>query len=702
MTTDRDRLLISLEARVRDFEKNFARATRTADRDFSKVENRAAKAADRIEQELNSLSSKTMGIGKSMALGLVAGFTAGGLTAIVGQVQNVTRDMARIGDEAARAGLSTTAFQEFRYMAEQNRVGVDALVDGFKELSLRADEFVSTGGGSAAEAFQRLGYTAETLKVKLRDPAALFTEIIGLLGQMDRAAQIRIADEIFGGTGGEQFVQLIEQGEDALNRTRQEAHDLGLIMSDDLITKADELDRRFNMVANTVGSALKGAIVGAAAALVDFINTFNQLPGMVNLQAATAPLETRSLEIMQNQLASKQAALDGVLEREGQGQLSGWFNTGLGHDDAKASLSAEISELTAAIDKRTDPTQFDVNSIFDGLTTPTFENVDAMQTALTPPKPLSVLVDGAGTLPTPGMGGGGGGGRASSMREEKDAAAALIAELQRELTMIGMSEAEKRVDAELRRAGASATDEQKASIRGLVQEIEAETAAMDKLEQASDSAKGMAKNFLSGLLGDLRNGVDGATALANAFGKLADQLIDMALDALINNLFAGLMGGVGGAGGGLLGGIFGFSQGGAVQGFASGGHVRGTGTGRSDSIPAALSNGEFVVNAAATARNRALLEAINSGQLGKFADGGLVGQASRSIGSSSGAQGGVTIAPQINVKVEGGSRGEQADQDLGTNIAKEIEQTMRAVVIEEMRKQMRPGNLANSRGFGGR
>src|SRR5690606_3672723 len=123
----------------------------------------------------------TMGIGKSMALGLVAGFTAGGITAIVGQVQNVTRDMARIGDEAARAGMSTTAFQEWRYVAEQNRVGVDALVDGFKELSLRADEFVTTGGGSAAEAFQRLGYTADDLKAKLADPSRLFTEIIGKL-----------------------------------------------------------------------------------------------------------------------------------------------------------------------------------------------------------------------------------------------------------------------------------------------------------------------------------------------------------------------------------------------------------------------------------------------------------------------------------------------------------------------------------------
>jgi hypothetical protein len=37
---------------------------------------------------------------------------------------------------------------------------------------------------------------------------------------------------------------------------------------------------------------------------------------------------------------------------------------------------------------------------------------------------------------------------------------------------------------------------------------------------------------------------------------------------------------------------------------------------RSDSIPASLSDGEFVVNAAATSDNRELLEAINNGQSG--------------------------------------------------------------------------------------
>ncbi len=61
--------------------------------------------------------------------------------------------------------------------------------------------------------------------------------------------------------------------------------------------------------------------------------------------------------------------------------------------------------------------------------------------------------------------------------------------------------------------------------------------------------------------------------------------------------------------------------------FAEGGFVRGPGSGTSDSIPAMLSNGEFVVNAKATKDNFRLLSAINSGSFRKFAEGGLVSTA---------------------------------------------------------------------------
>jgi len=58
---------------------------------------------------------------------------------------------------------------------------------------------------------------------------------------------------------------------------------------------------------------------------------------------------------------------------------------------------------------------------------------------------------------------------------------------------------------------------------------------------------------------------------------------------------------------------------------ARGGLVSGPGTGRSDSIPAMLSNGESIINAASTAMFAPLLSSINQmGGGAKFADGGMI------------------------------------------------------------------------------
>lgn len=59
-------------------------------------------------------------------------------------------------------------------------------------------------------------------------------------------------------------------------------------------------------------------------------------------------------------------------------------------------------------------------------------------------------------------------------------------------------------------------------------------------------------------------------------------------------------------------------------GFASGGYISGPGTNTSDSIPAMLSNGEFVINAEATQKWLPLLEKINNGEMPGFAYGGSV------------------------------------------------------------------------------
>lgn len=106
-------------------------------------------------------------------------------------------------------------------------------------------------------------------------------------------------------------------------------------------------------------------------------------------------------------------------------------------------------------------------------------------------------------------------------------------------------------------------------------------------------------------------------------------------------------------------GLFGGAAGASVMA-ATGGYIRGPGTGTSDSIPARLSNGEFVVREAMVRKyGVGFLHAINRGRLAGFANGGLVSSPAmpqyRDPGLTTSMQDGTAgqiqvSAPPVNIK----------------------------------------------------
>lgn len=277
MADEGQQLLVTLAARFDKYERDMDRQKQRSRTGFKQMQSDAEKAGSGIEKAMGNAMKTVGAFGKGLAGGIVGGLAIGGLDSIISRVADITKGIANIGSEAKRAGLSNQAFQELKHVAEQARIPVDALTDGMKELSLRADEFIYTGKGSAAEAFQRLGFSASELNEKLKDPSALLVEIIGRLQQLDRAAQIRIADELFGGTGGERFVELLSQGAAGIKATIKEAHDLGLVLDDDVIKRADEIDRKFSKITATVGTGLKAAVVDLVGAMDDWLDRFNRI-----------------------------------------------------------------------------------------------------------------------------------------------------------------------------------------------------------------------------------------------------------------------------------------------------------------------------------------------------------------------------------------------------------------------------------------
>ncbi|WP_408733274.1 phage tail length tape measure family protein [Burkholderia cepacia] len=121
-----------------------------------------------------------------------------------------------------------------------------------------------------------------------------------------------------------------------------------------------------------------------------------------------------------------------------------------------------------------------------------------------------------------------------------------------------------------------------------------------------------------------------------------------------------------------------FSEGGPVLHRAGGGPIAGPGTSTSDSIPAMLSNGEFVINAASTKKYRSLLEAINSGHMAHFATGGIAS----SLAPSPSPMAASGDKPHFTVNLNGGGGG-LTEADVANMVPQ-----FQAIVDIQLRKRM--------------
>ncbi|MGW6702086.1 hypothetical protein [Nocardia sp. NPDC055049] len=101
-----------------------------------------------------------------------------------------------------------------------------------------------------------------------------------------------------------------------------------------------------------------------------------------------------------------------------------------------------------------------------------------------------------------------------------------------------------------------------------------------------------------------------------------------------------------------------------------GGLVRGPGGPREDAVPVLMSNGEFVVNAAATAKHRSVLEAINNES--RSTTGSGYAATARSLPATAGAQAralALADRPQLAIVSPIAPSGDRLDRSLSVNIS---------------------------------
>tara|TARA_X000000950_G_scaffold284896_1_gene389171 strand:+ start:2015 stop:4096 length:2082 start_codon:yes stop_codon:yes gene_type:complete len=174
-------------------------------------------------------------------------------------------------DLSQTANINVEDFQELRFAALQVGIETETAADGFKEMSLRADEFVQTGAGPAKEAYDRLGLSQKEVSKLMKDGANLFEVIIQRMKETgDAAANIRIADELFGGSAGEQFVRLLDDSATSLSVLREEARAMGVVLSEETVRGADAANDRLRVLSEVLKVNLANALAQNSERILEF------------------------------------------------------------------------------------------------------------------------------------------------------------------------------------------------------------------------------------------------------------------------------------------------------------------------------------------------------------------------------------------------------------------------------------------------
>ena len=149
----------------------------------------------------------------------------------------------------------------------------------------------------------------------------------------------------------------------------------------------------------------------------------------------------------------------------------------------------------------------------------------------------------------------------------------------------------------------------------------AHEAFQDKLSKAKEISSQMAGSFTNAFMSFLEGTKTAGQAFADFAKSIIMYIIQMIIQAMILKAIAPWINGIFGL---SNGGLATMAEGGVVYA-ATGGRIRGPGTSTSDSIPAMLSDGEYVISAKAVDRlGVPFLDNLNSGMYRTFSTGGVV------------------------------------------------------------------------------
>jgi hypothetical protein len=208
-----------------------------------------------LEKAWSGLATAGKVMGAAMAAVGTAALTAG--KKIFDMANEVSSTADNIDKMSQKIGISAEAFQEWDYVFKMSGADVSGLQTGMKELS---GIIVDAGNGSesAAAKLEAVGLSLDDLAGKSQTEQ-LQTVITALQGMESGATRTTAATDLLGKSATEMAAVLNMSAEETA-AMKQEAHDYGMVMSDEAVSAGATFNDSLTRLQDTV-SGLKNSFV---------------------------------------------------------------------------------------------------------------------------------------------------------------------------------------------------------------------------------------------------------------------------------------------------------------------------------------------------------------------------------------------------------------------------------------------------------
>lgn len=252
---------------------------------FSKSESDAGKGADNLASQTDKAtkSAKKAGDGFTVLKGVLANLTASvikgfgsaitkGFADVRNGVKKTVSDVITAGDDIAKNAeklgfKSKTAFQEWNYALSRTGTSTESLKKGFVTISTSMNELTKKtkkggkGLSDSAKALKTLGISAKDSNGKMRATEDVFADVVNKLSKVkNESTKTALAQKIFGKSFTE-LRPLLNEGAQSVESLRKRAHELNLVMSDEMLESAENMQDSADDFKDSI-TGMKNKIVG--------------------------------------------------------------------------------------------------------------------------------------------------------------------------------------------------------------------------------------------------------------------------------------------------------------------------------------------------------------------------------------------------------------------------------------------------------